>query len=141
MRLLPLFAVMILCTTALTAMAQNPMSGAELLDSCRAYREEPRTGPGLFCAAYIRGFLDGASTVVDSRLRSGAERDKRQRPPQAPPVHTGDEQRPYCIDEPVAIDRIVVQLLAHALERSDADQVRASDLLDATLRQMYDCRR
>jgi len=112
MRSLQLLAAMILCTTPLALMSAPSVSGAQLLESCRAYRQEPRTGPGVFCAAYIRGFLDGTS-ILDGR----------------------------CIDEQVAIDHIVVQLLEYASERSDADRLEARELLDATLRKMYGCHR
>ena len=136
MRSLQLLAAMILCTTPLALMSASPVSGAQLLESCRAYRQEPRTGPGVFCAAYIRGFLDGAS-ILDGHLGTEAER----RAGKGPQGAVGDGHQPYCIDESVAIDHIVVQLLEYATEHSDADRLEASELLDATLRKMYGCHR
>lgn len=127
---------MFLCMTSLAVTSAAPVSGAQLLESCRAYRQEPRSAPGVFCAAYIRGFLDGAS-MHEVRLGTEAER----RAGKGPPGTAGDEPQPYCIDQSVPIDHIVVQLLEYATERSDADKLDASELLDATLRKMYECPR
>lgn len=135
-RSLQLLGAMTLCMTSLVVTSATPVSGAQLLDSCRAYRQEPRTGPGVFCAAYIRGFLAGAS-LHDRRLGTDAER----RAGKGPEGAASDERRPYCIDESAPIDHIVVQLLEYATERSDADKLDASELLDATLRKMYECPR
>lgn len=136
MRSLLLLAAMILCTTPVALMSATPVSGAQLLESCRAYRQEPRTEPGVFCAAYIRGFLDGAN-MRDGRFHTDTER----RAGKGPQGTVSDEHQPYCIDESVAIDHIVVQLLEYASERADADRLEASELLDATLRKMYGCHR
>ena len=135
MRSLQLLTAMILCATSLAAMSATRTTGAQLLESCRAYRQEPRTGQGVFCAAYIRGFLDAAS-MLDGRVGTDVER----RAGKGPQGIASDEHRPYCIDESVPIDHIVVQLLEYATERSDADKLDASELLDATLRKMYGCR-
>lgn len=131
-----LLTTMILCATSLLAVSATRTTGAQLLESCRAYRQEPRTGQGVFCAAYIRGFLDGAS-MLGGRLGTDAER----RAGTGPQGTASDKPQPYCIDESVPIDHIVVQLLEYATERSDADKLDASELLDATLRKMYECHR
>lgn len=136
MRSLQLLTAMILCMTSLAVTSATPVSGAQLLESCRAYRQEPRSGPGVFCAAYIRGFLDSAS-MHDGRLGTDAEQGAGK----GPQGTASDGHRPYCVDESVPIDHIVVQLLEYATERSDADKLDASELLDATLRKMYECHR
>ncbi len=136
MRSLQLLTAMILCAPSLAAVSATRTTGAQLLESCRAYRQEPRTGQGVFCAAYIRGFLDAAS-MLDGRVGTDVER----RAGKGPEGTASDEYQPYCIDESVPIDHIVVQLLEYATERSDADKLDASELLDATLRKMYECHR
>lgn len=136
MRSIQLLTAVILCVSSLAVTSATPVSGAQFLESCRAYRQEPRTGSGVFCTAYIRGFLDGAS-MHDARLGTEAQRGAGK----GPQGTASDEHRPYCIDESIPIDHIVVQLLEYATERSDADKLDASELLDATLRKMYDCHR
>lgn len=54
-----------------TGRAEPSLSASELLQYCSAWRDEPHSSAGLYCPAYVRGFMDGAASKT--RLRAGSE--------------------------------------------------------------------
>jgi hypothetical protein len=139
-RVTALAATAMLTAFSSGARPEAPLTGAQLHQHCLTYKEAPRSGAGLFCAAYVRGFVDGAS-AIDGRIRTGEKVELPPRPhgSRASPAPPGDPV--YCVDESITIDRLITQMLSYASEHPPGERTTASDLLDATLRQFHACPR
>jgi hypothetical protein len=87
--------------------AESLLTGAQLHESCLEYEQAPRSGGGLFCAAYVRGFLDGVS-AIELRIRS----DGNVALEAESGIRRGDDRPPYCIEGSITIDRLVAGLRA-----------------------------
>jgi hypothetical protein len=99
------------------------------------YAQAPSSRAGRFCAAYIRGYLDGVS-AVDARVRSDTA------------VAVGASGEPsgtagpaYCIARSTPIDRLIAQVLSYAGERPPDAKMTAGELVEATFRRFYACPR
>jgi Rap1a immunity proteins len=140
-RITALAATAMLTAFSSSALPETPLTGTQLHEHCLTYKEAPRSGAGLFCAAYVRGFVNGAS-AIDGRIRTGGgkvELPPRPHGPRASPAPPGDPV--YCIDESITIDRLITEMLSYASEYPPGERTTASDLLDATLRQFHACPR
>jgi hypothetical protein len=130
-----------LLLTTLGAAAFEHVSSADLAGRCRVYLQDADSADGRFCAAYVRGFIDGAPAVVlvspDEAVRSKesfaqrAARTRLGRPPSARPE--------YCIDVSLGMMRLVEQIVAVADERTPRDDEDAGTLLHATLARFHKC--
>jgi Ssp1 endopeptidase immunity protein Rap1a len=123
------------------AMADAPLSAAQLREYCIAWTDEPGSAAAAACVAYVQGFLDGA-TSVDGRLRKDAQtgpesfldRARRTR------LASAYAQRPpYCVDVSVPLSRIIHELLAHYETRQFGEDRQASVLVASTLRRFHPC--
>ena len=114
------------------------VSSAQIATQCRAYLEDPDGEDGRFCAAFVRGFIDGSPVVVlkappDSG-ESFAERAARTR--LGRPFISRPE---YCIDSSIGMRRLVEQIVTVADERAPRDDVDAAVLLYATFARFHKC--
>ena len=132
------WAVLVLTVTMpATVAALDLVSSAQIAKQCRAYQENPDSEDGRFCAAYVRGFIDGSAIVVLKAPDSGetfAQRAARTR--LGRPLITQPE---YCIDSSIGMTRLIEQIVAVADERPPRDDVDASVLLYATLARFHQC--
>jgi hypothetical protein len=120
--------------------AEPSLSASELLQYCSAWRDEPRSSTGLYCPAYVRGFMDGAASKT--RLRAGSEvvaesfldRARRTR------LTDRNSVRPsYCVDSALALESLIAQVLTVGEGLSGADDLKAHDLLVRTLQRFHRC--
>jgi hypothetical protein len=136
-----LLGMAISCAASAQAMADTPLSGAQLREYCITWRDEPSSSAAAACVAYIRGFLDGAASL-DARVRPEAEAVpeslvERARRTRLSPRYVG--RPPYCVDASVPLSRIIHQLLAHYETRQFGEQLDASVLMASTLRRFHPC--
>jgi hypothetical protein len=115
--------------------AESILAATDLQESCQAYERAPSSSSGRFCAAYIRGYLDGVS-AVDTRVRS--DRAVAVGATGEPADTTGPA---YCIARSIPIDRLIAQVLSYAGERPPDAKMTAAELVEATFRRFYACPR
>jgi hypothetical protein len=114
----------------------------ELTSKCMADQSDPGPAEG-FCAAYVRGFLEGVSMARASQDEQGASKSWTERAARTrlgrPPARV-IRQPAWCLPEGTSLSEIVQHLLNYAGEhRSDAD-MPAAQALDSVLLQHYPCR-
>lgn len=122
------------------SLTETPLSGVQLRENCLGYEEEPRSSAGLACAAYVRGFLDGAA-ALDGRVRTGTLPEPSSKTPQRPadPAAVPRRSRTYCVDSSITIDRIISEILQYTSERAPDGRTTAGELLDAVLKRFHAC--
>lgn len=133
--------IVVTCAASPDVMADAPLSGAQLREYCVAWRDEPGSSAAAACVAYIRGFLDGA-TSLDGRIRREVEAApdsllERARRTRLSPTYAGRAQ--YCVDASTPLSRIIHQLLAHYETRQFGEDLEASVLVANTLRRFHPC--
>lgn len=115
------------CTVALPTVAETPLTAAQLRSYCSAYRADRSSSAGLFCVAYVQGFLDGTMTSTSTAgTRSIIDANHHQ-------------SADFCVDRQVPLDRIIAQLVATADFPPSAHSMLASELLVRTLQRSYPC--
>ena len=114
------------------------VSSAQIAERCRAYLKDADSEEGRFCAAYVRGFIDGSHIVVlkppPDATESFAQRAARTR--LGRPLIVRPE---YCIDRSSGLTRLVEQIVAVADERPPREDVDAAALLYATFARFHKC--
>jgi hypothetical protein len=114
------------------------VSSAEVADRCRAYLQDVDSEDGRYCAAYVRGFIDGSALVVlkadPDSTESFAQRAARTR--LGRPLIVRPE---YCIDASLGMTQLVQQIVAVADERPPREDVDAAVLLYATFDRYHKC--
>jgi hypothetical protein len=120
--------------------ALDYVSSAQLADRCRAYVEDPKGENGRFCAAYVRGFIDGSPTVVIQASQSpGSEESFAQRAARTRLGRPVSARPEHCIDGSLPMKIIVEQIVALANESAPRDDVDASVLLYAAFDRFHQC--
>jgi hypothetical protein len=123
-----------------TGRAEPWLSASELLQYCSAWRDEPHSSAGLYCPAYVRGFMDGAASKT--RLRAGSEvvaesfldRARRTR------LTDRNSVRPsYCVDSASTLESLIAQVLTVGEELVIGDDLKAHELLLRTLQRFHRC--
>jgi hypothetical protein len=121
--------------------AEPSLSASELLHYCSAWRDEPRSSTGLYCQAYVRGFMDGAASQARLRVNSKVaaesflDRARRTR------LADRNSVRPsYCLDSVETVEKLIAQMLTVGDELTIADDLNARDLLLRTLQRFHRCR-
>jgi hypothetical protein len=107
---------------------------------CRAWHFEPGSAAAESCAAYVRGFLDGAANI-DERTASGPDRNESYID-RARRTRLGGAQvarPPYCIDRTVPVSQVIDRLLLYSEGQRFDDATLASTLLARVLVQFYAC--
>jgi hypothetical protein len=120
--------------------ALDYVSSAQLADRCRAYVQDPKGENGRFCAAYVRGFIDGSPTVVIQASQSpGSEESFAQRAARTRLGRPVSARPEHCIDGSLPMKIIVEQIVALANESAPRDDVDASVLLYAAFDRFHQC--
>ena len=114
------------------------VSSAQIAERCRAYLENPDSEDGRYCAAYVRGFIDGSATVV-LQTPAGATESFGQRAARTRLGRPLIGRPEYCIDGSLGMTRLIEQLVAVADERPPRDDVDAAVLLYATFARFHKC--
>lgn len=118
------------------------VSSARLAERCRAYVQDADSADGRFCAAYVRGFIDGSALVVFKTPPDGDVRSAESFGQRAARTRLGRPLtvRPeYCVDGSLGMARLVEQIVAIADERPPRDDVDATVLLYAMLARFHKC--
>jgi hypothetical protein len=120
--------------------AEPALSASELLQHCSAWRDEPHSSAGLYCPAYVRGFLDGAASQARLRVASEVvaesflERARRTR------LTDRNSVRPsYCVDSASTLESLIAQVLTVGEELVIGDDLKAHELLLRTLQRFHRC--
>ncbi len=117
------------------------LPASELIDGCRSYMTDVATEPAKFCAAYISGFMAGATnaglllSIEPGSSDAFLQRALRTRLGQSPRL----PQPVYCVSTQVQVKDVVAQLLLHAEVRIDLQKVGAARMLGEVLREKYPC--
>jgi len=119
------------------------LTSVQLVELCSSYAEAPDTKQGRSCAAYLRGFLDGAADVMVradepdvTHRESFGERALRTRlgvRRRAPPQ--------YCIDQGLSVQRFIAQLLEHAERNPPEPEISANAMVYGVLGRFHRCAR
>ena len=133
------WAVVVLVATVPSPVnALELVSSTQVADRCRAYLQDADSEGGRFCAAYVRGFIDGSAIVVlkppPDAAESFAQRAARTR--LGRPLIVRPE---YCIDGSIGMTRLVEQIVAVADERPPREDADAAALLYATFARFHKC--
>lgn len=128
-------AMAIVASATPVVWAESILAATDLQQSCLEYERAPSGSAGRFCAAYVRGYLDGVS-AVDSRVRS--DRAVAVGATGEPTATAGPS---YCIARSIPIDRLIAQVLSYAGERPPDAKMTAGQLVDAAFRRFYACPR
>jgi hypothetical protein len=115
-----------------------PLSSAELHHLCLGYVQFPESEEGAFCAAYVRGFIEGSSLVVlatePTKQETFRERALRTR------LGTSSFAGPkYCVNTSVTLNDFVLQMLVQAEDKPPQEGENASELLHRTLNRFHRC--
>jgi hypothetical protein len=135
-------AAVALALTNPSAVAFEQVSSAELAERCRAYLLDADSGDGRFCAAYVRGFIDGSPDVMLLASPDEAAHSRESFAQRAARTRLGrpTSRRPeYCIDSSLGMTRLVEQIVAVADEHPPRDDVDAGALLRAMLVRFHRC--
>lgn len=139
-RLLPLACLVAVLAGAEDVQAEPPLKASQLHEICLAWHLEPGSNAAESCAAYIRGFLDGAANI-DDRTASSPDRTEsfvaRARRTRLGRTHLGSP--PYCIDQSVVLTQVIDHLLLYCERRQLDGAMRASTLLAQVLGEFYPC--
>lgn len=131
--------LVLVCGWPVAGSTEPSLSASELLQYCSAWRDEPHTSAGLYCPAYVRGFLDGAAS--QSRLRIASEVVAESFLDRARRTRLGDRSsvRPsYCLDS-VSMESLIAQVLTVSEELAIGDDLKADDLLVRALQRFHRC--
>jgi hypothetical protein len=118
-----------------------PLSGAQLLEYCRAYADEPEGSSGLLCATYVSGFVEGAGATASQQAISGdistesfADRALRTRlglPRRCEPA--------YCLESSVSLEQFIADVLEYAERNPPERNMSANDVVVSALGSLYAC--
>lgn len=133
-------AALLVCAVASDAAAETALSSVQFYEYCKAFQTAPRSTEGRACAAYVRGFLDGA-VASDTRVQFSAvkaeswlERARRTR------LGTRHVRKPaYCIESSTPLEQIIGNVLAYAEIHQLRDDLPASEVISSALQRFYAC--
>lgn len=114
------------------------VSSARIAEQCRSYLKDPDSEDGRYCAAYVRGFIDGSAIVV-VQTPAGASESFGQRAARTRLGRPLIARPEYCIDSSIGLTRLVEQIVAVADERPPREDVDAAVLLYATFARFHKC--
>jgi hypothetical protein len=133
-------ALLLTCAMVSGGAAEPVLSGMQLFEYCKAFQTAPRSAEGRICAAYVRGFLDGA-LVSDVRVQarvveseSWLERARRTR------LGTRHVRKfVYCLDPSTPLEQIIGKVVTYAETRPQQDDLPASVTISYALQRFYAC--
>jgi hypothetical protein len=133
-------AVLLTCAVAADAAAETVLSSVQLYEYCKSFQTAPHSPEARVCAAYVRGFIDGA-VVRDMRVQVSAveheswlERVRRTR------LGTRPVRKPvYCIDSSTPLEQIIGNVVASAETRPPRNDLPASAMIRYALQRSHAC--